>query len=155
MARNRTVRFSFNPFEETGITLPEGADKSDVLEAGAEFLLESVLEYMGNETSPVQGHGAFARLSKKYAEKKKADGHPPVPNLEYDGEMKDAIKSYVRGNKIVIEVTGKQGAKADGHCNHSGASDLPLRRFIPAEGETFKRPIMEGIARIIKGAANE
>ena len=150
MARGRTVRFEFNPFEATGAELPEGADKADALEEAAQFLREEVLNYMGNENSPVAGHGAFPKLSKEYARRKREAGHPAVPNLEFDGDLKDAIQVYPKGNRLVIEVTGAEGAKADGHCNLSGDSSLPLRRFIPDDGEQFKRPILEGIARIIK-----
>ena len=150
MAKDRIVRFTFNPFDETGAELPKGADKSEALEEAASFLRENVLEYMGNQNSPVAGYRKFKGLSKKYAEKKKKDGYPAVPNLEYFGDLKDAIKVYPKGNRLVIEVTGQEGAKADGHCNHSGESQIPLRRFIPDEGVTFKSPILNGIARIIK-----
>lgn len=150
MARGRTVRFEFDPFQATGEPLPEGADKNEVLEAASEYLLEQVLGYVGNKTSPVAGHGSFPGLSKEYAARKKAQGLPPVPDLVLSGEMLDAVTTYAKGNRIGIEVTGDQGAKADGHCNHSGESELPLRRFIPDEGEQFKRPILDGIRRIIR-----
>lgn len=150
MSRGRTCRYVFNPFEETGAELPEGADKRDTLDEAAAFLREQVLSYMGDENSPVSGYGRFPSLSKEYAARKSAQGGSPVSNLELSGSMKDAIQVYSEGNRLVIEVTGAEGAKADGHCNLSGDSSLPLRRFIPDEGETFKRPILEGIARIIK-----
>lgn len=150
MAKARTVRFTFDPFDATGVDLPEGADKKDVLEAGAEYLLEQVLGHVSKQASPVQGHGRFPSLSKDYAAKKKAAGHPAIPNLLFDGDLMDAVRTYAKGNKIVIEVTGEQGAKADGHCNLSGDSELPLRRFIPDEGEKFKPAILNGLARIIK-----
>lgn len=150
MARGRIVRYEFDVFDATGAELPEGADKADTLDEAATFLREQVIAYMGNENSPVAGHGAFPKLSKEYARRKREAGHPAVPNLEFDGDLKDSIEVYSKGNRLVIEVTGDEGAKADGHCNHSGDSTLPLRRFIPDDGEQFKRPILEGIARIIK-----
>ena len=149
MGRNRIVRFTFDPFETTGTEIGNGK-KADVLDEACDYLREEVIRYMSEQKSPVAGHGSFPALSKEYAKVKKAAGHPAIPNLEFDGALKDAIKTYPKGNKLVIEVTGSEGAKADGHCNHSGDSDLPLRRFIPADGEKFKRPIIEGIARIIK-----
>jgi hypothetical protein len=64
--------------------------------------------------------------------------------------MLEAIKTEVSGNTVTVKVTGKQGAKADGHCNHSGESRIPLRRFIPTAEETFKQPILNGIKKIIR-----
>ena len=150
MARRRVCRFTFNPFDATGAELPEGADKSDTLEAASQFLLEEVLDHMSDQKSPVAGHGTFPKLSKDYAKRKRAAGGAPVPNLELFGDLKFAINVYPKGNRIVIEVAGDQGAKADGHCNLSGSSSLPLRRFIPDEGEQFKASILDGIASIIK-----
>lgn len=150
MARGRTCRFEFDPFKATGAELPDKSDKKDALEEAAKFLREQVLEHMGAQKSPVAGYGSFPKLSKEYAKRKRAAGHSPVPNLEFDGDLKDAIKVYPKGNRLVIEVTGAEGAKADGHCNLSGDSSLPLRRFIPGDGEQFKTPILQGIGRIIK-----
>lgn len=150
MAKGRTVKFEFDVFKATGEALPEDGDKESVLEGAAEFLLESVLSSVGNQRSPVAGYGAFPKLSKAYAKRKKAEGAPPVPDLVLSGEMLDSMQTYTRGNKIGIKLTGQQGAKADGHCNLSGDSTLPLRRFIPGEGEQFKADILDGIRRIIR-----
>lgn len=150
MARNRVVRYTFNPFEATGAERPKGETKREALQEASEFLREAVIGYMDEQNSPVAGHGAFKKLSKDYAARKRKMGGSPVPDLELSGDLKDSIKVFATGNRITIEVTGDQGGKADGHCNHSGASKIPLRRFIPDSGETFKRPILDGIARIIK-----
>lgn len=146
------VKFEFNPFTTLDIDAPEGDAKREALERGAEYLREQVVRYMGNQNSPVAGHGAFKALSKDYAERKKAEGGTPVPNLELHGDLKDAIQTYVSGNKIGIKVTGKQGKVADGHCNLSGDSELPMRRFIPDEDEMWKSTIMAGIGRIIRSS---
>lgn len=144
------IKFEFNPFKQLGVELPEGADKRAVLEEAAEFVREKVLEYMGNQVSPVAGHGRFPALSKDYKERKVQLGGSPVPNLELFGDLKDAIQVYVTGNRIGVKITGKEAKKADGHCNHSGDSELPLRRFVPDEGETWKKAILDGAARIIE-----
>ncbi len=154
MARRRVVRYTFNVFEATGTELPKGADKSAMLDEAASFLREAVIESMDSQNSPVAGHGAFRKLSKDYAAKKRKMGGAPVPDLELSGDLKQAIKVFATGNRLTIEVTGDQGGKADGHCNHSGASELPLRRFIPDSDETFKRPILQGLARIIKNSGD-
>lgn len=150
MAKSRTVRFDFDPFEATGEDLPEGADEETVLESCAEFIQEQILSYVGDETSPVAGYGPFPALTKEYAKRKKALGHPPEPNLLLRGEMLDALQVDPKGSMVRIQITGQQGAKADGHCNQSGDSSLPLRRFIPNKGETFESEILDGVARIIR-----
>lgn len=152
MARHRKISFEFNPFEETGATLPEGADKQQVLSDIADLVLEETISFMDNRQSPVQGHGSFPRLSKDYAKKKKAAGLPAVPNLEFEGDLKAAISASYKGNRVKISVDGGQSGKADGHCNFSGDSPLPMRRFIPnaEEDETFKRQILSKVRDLIE-----
>lgn len=144
------VKFEFDPFELAGIEPPERAsDRREALSEISEFVLEQVLSHVGDQNSPVAGYGKFPALSKSYKEFKRSEGGTPVPNLELSGDMLNALKvKSTREGTIVMQITGKQGDKADGHNNHSGDSSLPLRRFIPAEDETFKRGILEGIARI-------
>lgn len=55
--------------------------------------------------------------------------------------MISALDFKVSGNEITIGVFGDDAPKADGHNNLSGASTLPLRRFLPGEGETYTRDI--------------
>lgn len=65
--------------------------------------------------------------------------------------MLDAMTVKAANGKITVEISGKQGDKADGHNNHSGDSQLPLRRFIPKEGEdTFRKGIRDGIKVIAR-----
>lgn len=149
----RTVSYEFDPFKETGVEIPAGADKEDLLQEVADVILEETLSYMGNSTSPVQGHGRFPKLSKGYKKYKLGQGGSGSPDLELFGDLKDAIEVTTRGNKVRIKISGSQGDKADGHCNFSGESSLPLRRFIPNgdEGETFKAPIMAKVKQVLRG----
>lgn len=146
----RTVKFEFDPFKELDINLPRGADKESILEEVADFTLASVLESIGNSRSPVASYGKFPALNPEYKKRKVAEGGQPVPNLELSGDLIAAMEVFPKGNRIVIRVKGKEGDKADGHNNHSGESQLPLRRFIPAEGEMFNQTIMRGIKEIIR-----
>lgn len=117
----------------------------------ADLLREEILSYVATSNSPVSGHGKFPGLSSSYRERKIQEGLPGDPNLEFSGDMLDALEVYpVRGGKIRVEISGKEGEKADGHNNHSGESDLPLRRFIPAKGETFKRDILSKVREILE-----
>lgn len=145
------VKFAFNPFETTGVKVPK-KNRDEALSAVADFVLEQVLSKVGETNSPVKGRGKFKSLSKDYRAIKRARRASPIPNLELTGAMLDALKSTPTGNRVILEIAGKQASKADGHNNHSGDSDLPLRRFIPsnAEKETFKRDILSGIRSILK-----
>lgn len=148
---SRKVQFEFDPFELTGIAAPEGADKDEILEEVGQYVVEEILSYCAEHNSPVAGHGRFPALSKQYKRRKQDAGRPGVPDLVFDGDMLDALNYSSRSSTVRVGVErGKESDKADGHCNISGDSKLPLRRFIPDEGETFKKPIIDGIARIIR-----
>ncbi len=109
---------------------------------------------MGEEKSPVSGK-AFEKLSDSYKKKKKAEGGTPKPNLEASGDMLDSLGYKVTSEGVKIGVFGKDAPKADGHNNLSGDSLLPERRFLPDEGEFFKKDIREGIESIIADAVAE
>lgn len=144
------IKFEFNPFEELGLEMKRGEEKRAALEHAADVLKDQILNYMGNATSPVSGHGRFPALTKDYKEKKVAQGGSAIPDLELFGDLKDSIQTYVRGNRIGVKITGKEAKKADGHCNLSGKSELPLRRFIPDDDEMWKRDIMAQIGEAIE-----
>jgi hypothetical protein len=116
----------------------------------ADLIREEILSHVADQNSPVAGHGKFPKLNKEYKEKKKGEGLPGLPNLEFSGDMLDALEVYpVRGGVIRVEISGEEAPKADGHNNHSGDSTLPLRRFIPDDGETFKKKILSGVRDIL------
>jgi hypothetical protein len=74
--------------------------------------------------------------------------------MELFGDMLDAFEVIAKNGKLEVRVTGSEGNKARGHNQHSGDSKnpyLPKRRFIPDSGQTFKKPILDGIASIIEG----
>lgn len=152
----RKVEFEFNPFKLTNTDKPKGASKREILEEVRDFVLESVLDTVGDARSPVArgSGGAYPwkrSLSKGYKEFKKGKGRL-IANMELSGDMLDAVRAPIRGSTITLKVGGKEGDKADGHNDHSGDSDLPLRRFVPSEKDkdTFTKPILSGIKRIIK-----
>lgn len=147
----RKVIFEFDPFEIAGIE-PNPETRAEVLREVGEFVVGEIVGYTIDRKSCVAGYGNFQRLSEDYKTFKRRAGHPPVPNLLFSGDMLEAIKASSSGNKVRVGITGKQGDKADGHCNFSGDSSLPLRRFIPNadDGENFKSPIVSGIRRIVE-----
>lgn len=151
MGKQKPVKYTFNPFELTGTKPPAGASKREILKEISEFVVESVLDKVGETNSPVSGRGKFKALSPKY-KKIKDDIGPPIPNLELDGDMLDSLKAPIKGSTITLKVGFKENDKADGHCNFSGKSKIPTRRFIPKakQGETFKKDIISGMRRLIK-----
>lgn len=144
----RTVKFEFDPFEGSDVKLT-ASEKSAALEEISFLVHAEILRNVSEGTSPVAGHGRFPRLNKEYAKSQK--GGNTLPNLELTGDMLSSMKVTTSKGKIYVRVTGKQGDKADGHCNHSGESSLPTRRFIPKEedGEVFRRDITNSINEII------
>ena len=115
-----------------------------------ELIIREILNYVQDGNSPVQGKGSFKKLSDKYAKLEK--GGDKNPNLELNGDMLDALTYETRsGSAIEFGIFDKtQAPKADGHNNFSGDSKLPLRRFIPDEGENLKRDIESKIETVIQ-----
>lgn len=150
------VEFEFDPFEALGEEKPRGVNRRAVLRDIADFTKEQILDFLGNQNSPVSGHGKFPKLSKDYKFFKRSQGKLPVPDLELTGAMVNALRATLTSDgKVKIKIGGKQGDKADGHNNHSGQSKLPLRRFIPTDDEMFKQAIKQGWRQIIKSHGND
>jgi hypothetical protein len=117
-------------------------------EAGA-FILEKTLEFVGSAKSPVSGEGWKRTLSPLYAKQKREDGATVIANLENSGEMLQSLDIVTTDDGIKIGVFGGEAEKADGHNNFSGDSMLPQRRFLPEEGQNYKREIEQGVKEII------
>lgn len=133
---------------ETSSTLEIDAPDEVKQEIG-EFLVEQILASTAESTSPVAGYGKFPALSKLYKAKKEADGRAGVPNLDYEGDMLNSLDYEITDDGLKIGIFGDQAPKADGHNNFSGESSLPLRRFLPDAGETFKKEISAEIEAIL------
>jgi hypothetical protein len=133
---------------ETSTTLEIDAPDSVKEEIG-EYLVEQILAATAESTSPVAGYGKFPALSKLYKAKKEEEGRSGVPNLDFDGDMLSALDYEITDEGLKIGVFGDQAPKADGHNNLSGESMLPLRRFLPDAGESFKKDINSEIEAIL------
>ena len=149
---SRKVEYIFDPFEITNRDPLPKDKRAEALDDISNFVLETVLQHVGESTSPVSGrYGKFQALSKAWKAKKEEEGGTPIPNLEFTGSMLSALECNIKGGKLVLRIKGSESDKADGHNNHSGESKIPTRRFIPLEsdGETFKKEIINGIKTII------
>lgn len=122
-------------------------DQDQAVKRVANYLKEQVLTDVGNARSPISGK-KFPGLNPKY-KKLKSKKAKPIANLELTGDMLASFKYEIKGNEIELGIFGGEADKADGHCNHSGASKLPNRRFIPKD-EKFRKGIEDNVKRIIK-----
>lgn len=147
----KKLAFEFDPFEETGISVRKSVRK-EALDEVAEFIKEQVLSHVGDGQSPV-ANGKFKKtLSSDYKKKKSEISGVTYANLELHGDMLDALEVVAkRGSKLSLQIQGEEAAKADGHNNFSGDSNLPAREFIPNQdkGQTFKRQIWSGVKNIL------
>jgi hypothetical protein len=130
------------------IDLPEELSRSEKAKAKkdiAEYVLTSILDYVGEGKSPIVGE-SFKKLGKSYADNEK--GGDRTPNLDLNGDMLDALISKPKGDGIEIGIFKKKEAiKA---YNHNIGDTLPRRRFIPAKNQTLKKDILNGIDDIIQ-----
>lgn len=123
--------------------------KNDIIQEAGEFLVEQTLLSLGDAKSPVSGE-SFPALSKEYKAKKVAEGGRPVPDLELAGDLKDALTFRPTETGLEIGFFGSEADKADGHLKFSGRENhTPKRRFLPAEGQNFKRDIVQEVDRIV------
>lgn len=143
------------PLDLSGI--PADA-REDVKQEIADYLREAVLEDVGDGRSPLTGV-KWKGLSAEYKKRKSEESSAVIANLELHGDMLDALEARPRaGNAVELGIwDGTEAEKADGHCNFSGDSHLPNRRFIPnaKDDETFRPGIMNEVLRIIDEAREE
>lgn len=144
------IYFEFDPFELCGLDEPtEGVD--EMRQALADLVLEETLNAVGQSKSPVAGETWKASLSPGYKKFKSKFSSVLRANMELHGDMLDKLECVVnRAGNLELRITGKsESAKADGHNNHSGESVLPQRRFIPDDGQTFRRNIIQKMKSVI------
>jgi len=141
---SRKVQFLYVPESIKGKRIPSDL-KEDILNEVADYLVESILDKVGEEKSPVTGR-QFKKLSEQYKKRKKAEGSGTKANLQLEGDLLDSLIAEVDKGKIKITVSENQQPKADGHNNFSGKSLLPRRPFIPdaQRNETFTKDIRDG-----------
>lgn len=147
--KNDEIYFEFDPFELVGRKPPIGKI-SEAKREIADLVLDAVLDYVGDGSSPV-ANGKWKRsLSPAYMKIKREESSAGFANMELSGDMLDSLEVVNSGSKLRLRIKDStEAAKADGHNNHSGRSKLPQRQFIPKEGETFKRSILSEIRNII------
>lgn len=140
------------------INVPRGTPddvKRDIFESVGEYLVQSILDYVGDGKSPVKGVGAFKKLSESYAEEEKSGDR--LPNLDLNGDMLGSLTFEVTDRGVRVGIFDEdQAAKSYGHnTGFKGHPTLegkaPKRQFLPTKsGETLKPEIIAGIRDIIQ-----
>lgn len=116
----------------------EKSDRNNIKSLVADAIIEEINVYLDGSLSPVSG-GQY----KKFRADKK-------PSLLYEeGDLRSSLdwKPTTSKTKLKIGVFDKQ--ETPKAYNHNVGDTLPVRRFIPLEDETFKRPIISKIRNII------
>lgn len=132
-----------------GLDLPKKVKEAIAEEVG-QFIIEQTISDVTSQKSPVEGYGKFPALkSKEYKLKKKEEVGNQKADLQLSGETLDELDYKVTPEGLKVGVFGDRAPVADGHNNLSGKSELPLRRFIPDKGETYKADIAKEINRIV------
>lgn len=129
-----------------GLSKTKAAEvKQDV----GEFLVEQILLTVAEAKSPVSGE-RWPGLSKDYKKLKEAEGGTPVANMELTGEMLNSLTFKPTDKGIEVGFFDEQAAKADGHNKFSGKENhTPKRRFLPGEGQHFRKQIESEVSKII------
>jgi hypothetical protein len=133
--------------KEIDLQLPDSLPKSltdDIKAEVGDFVLVSILDYVGEGKSPVSGR-AFKQLDKNYADEEK--GGRRTPNLELEGDMLRSLefKNTSKGIEIGI-FDSSQAPKA---YNHNVGDTLPKRQFIPEPRQRFVGEIEKGINDLV------
>ncbi len=127
--------------------VPRG-DRKTALNDVAAYVIEEILNHVGQGKSPVSGVKDFKKLNEKYADKEK--GGDRLANLDLTGSMLDSLTFKRKGETLTIGIFDEDEApKSHGH--NTGGGNLPKRQFIPddGKGQYLKKDILRGIDLII------
>lgn len=141
-----SFNFEIPNFDEIPVNV-----RDQLVDEIGEYLLDSILDYVGESKSPVAG-GKFKReLSDAY---KKVSGKDNA-NLDLTGSMLDSMEIIPDYDNGVVTIGIFDGDETPKAFNHQTGDTLPVRQFIPNEGELLKAEILRGVGRIIEEYMNE
>jgi hypothetical protein len=124
----------------------------------AEFIEDTILEYVSRGLSPVDGEGKkFKQLSKDYKKVKGKISGSSKPNMELFGDMLDDFTSKAdRGASVSFGYMGdaseESKLKADNHnkwTSKAKKTKVPKRRHVPGSEQTLRPEIMGEIDDIL------
>lgn len=136
---------------EITFEFPEGLSREQkraIKDQAGEIIVDHILGRVSQAKSPISG-GRWPALSSGYKKFKQAEGAGSKANMEFSGDMLDRLGFKRTENGVKIQITGKEARKADGHNNFSGRSNLPQRKFLPEEGDSFGSTVKREIDSLI------
>lgn len=139
---------------EIDLDLPPKLSQSagnKVKDEAGELIIGTILLRVGKAKSPIQGE-SWPGLDPEYKKLKKREGRGTKANLEFSGDMLDALTFKRTDKGIKLAIGGAQAPKADGHNNFSGRSKLPRRKFLPEEGDKFVSNLNRELNQIVSEA---
>jgi hypothetical protein len=138
------------------LELPDGlkkSEKKELLKEIGDYVVVSMLDYIGEGKSPVSNARDFKKLTPKYADAEK--GGDRLSNMDLEGDMLDALTYKIVKDQLQVGwFNGDQAIKAYGHTTGMEGhpwleGKAPIRKLLPDEDENFKRDIVAGINEII------
>jgi len=118
--------------------------REDALNEIAEYLLDSILDYVGSSKSPVSGGSFKKSLSPEYA---KFSGKKSA-NLDLNGDMLNSLTFMISDESIMLGIFDED--EIPKAYNHNVGDTLPQRQFLPDEDQKFKSEILRGVGRILE-----
>jgi hypothetical protein len=121
--------------------------RSELVNEVGDYLVQSILDYVGEAKSPVSGGKYKSKLNPNYAKAMK--GGDTLANLDLNGDMLNALtfKADISSGKITVGIFDEEQAIKS--YNHNKGDTLPKRQFIPEEDQKLKSEIIRGVNRII------
>ena len=138
--------------------------KQKAREEVAEFLEDTILDYLSRGQSPVSGEKkAFVPLKKGNYRKIKAEtAGSTKANMELNGDMLDDFETRIKGNIVTYGIHQNAGEtsklKAENHnkfTQRAQKSKTPKRRWIPFKEQKLRASIMKDITEIISDISEE
>jgi hypothetical protein len=127
--------------------------RSDLVNEVGDYLIQSILDYVGEAKSPVAGGKYKATLSESYAKSQKMGD--TMANLDLNGDMLNALTFKTNADNGTVTVGIFEESQAVKSYNHNVGDTLPQRQFIPGEDQLLKAEIIRGVRRILKGYLEE
>ncbi len=122
--------------------------RTDLVNEVGDYLVQSILDYVGEAKSPVAGGRYKSTLSDVYANSQK--NGDKLANLDLNGDMLNALtfKTNASTGKVTVGIFDDDQAIKS--YNHNVGDTLPQRQFIPGEDQLLKAEIIRGVKRILQ-----
>lgn len=120
--------------------------RSEAKQAAADFLRDAIFQDTSVGRSSVNG-AKWKGLSKKYKKFKQKQGKGGLADLDFDSEMLNSLIVRKSAKGVTTEI--KRGGEIPKAYNHITGDTLPKRQFMPDEGETWRKGILDGITSVI------